>query len=175
MLISLFQNVRRCLTNWPGVIISNCWSGAYFARYSSRSFYSWIYRTASEEKVQGRRIEKRFENQYGKFTLCCQIPIILPKAGRIAGSAWQNSWRISRMINMWDSLSHFNTTNEWTGNNLKTTYFNRRYKEKLVPQNPNDEPASTLLERIRWKKFGWSKRRKSKKTISTVTPNVQKQ
>ena len=50
-----------------------------------------------------------------------------------------------------------------TGKQLKNSILQWAIQGKLVPQNPNDEPASVLLERIRAEKARLVKEKKIKK------------
>ena len=49
------------------------------------------------------------------------------------------------------------------GKRLKTSILQWAIQGKLVPQDPNDEPASVLLERIRVEKAKFVKEKKIKK------------
>mgnify|MGYP000923501599 CR=1 FL=1 len=50
-----------------------------------------------------------------------------------------------------------------TGKHLKNSILQWMIQGKLVPQAPNDEPASVLLEKIRAEKAQLTKERKIKK------------
>ena len=50
-----------------------------------------------------------------------------------------------------------------TGQQLKNSILQEAIEGRLVPQDPNDEPASVLLERIRAEKARLVKEKKIKK------------
>ena len=50
-----------------------------------------------------------------------------------------------------------------TADQLRKSILQQAIQGKLVPQDPNDEPASVLLERIREEKARLSKEKKIKK------------
>ena len=97
--------------------------------------------------------------------------LYLPKRGKeLQAQLGQDSWRISRMINMWDSVFTFpiQQINE-QGNNLKTAYFNGRYKGKLVPQDPEWRNHHQYLNGL-GRKGPVGQRRKSKKSDKNLNP-----
>ena len=53
------------------------------------------------------------------------------------------------------------------GKQLKNSILQWAIQGKLVPQDPNDEPASVLLERIRAEKARLVKEKKIKKILTT--------
>ena len=57
-----------------------------------------------------------------------------------------------------------------TGQQLKNSILQEAIEGRLVPQDPNDEPASVLLERIRAEKARLVKEKKIKKTILKEIP-----
>ena len=57
-----------------------------------------------------------------------------------------------------------------TGQQLKNTILQEAIEGRLVPQDPNDEPASVLLERIRAEKARLVKEKKIKKSILKEIP-----
>ncbi|MBC8394338.1 MAG: restriction endonuclease subunit S [Deltaproteobacteria bacterium] len=66
--------------------------------------------------------------------------------------------------------------------NLTASIFSKAFKGELVPQDPNDEPAEKLLERIRIErealassknKSGWTKRKKSGRGEKTKSKKVE--
>ena len=57
-----------------------------------------------------------------------------------------------------------------TGQQLKNSILQEAIEGRLVPQDPNDEPASVLLERIRAEKARLVKEKKMKKSILKEIP-----
>lgn len=55
-----------------------------------------------------------------------------------------------------------------TAQQLKNSILQMAVQGKLVPQDPNDEPASVLLERIRAEKERLIKEKKIKRVMNTV-------
>tara|TARA_R110001583_G_scaffold110248_1_gene259201 strand:+ start:4217 stop:5986 length:1770 start_codon:yes stop_codon:yes gene_type:complete len=77
-----------------------------------------------------------------------------------------NSQDADELANNWTRLSdHFDTlfTTEHSIDQLKQTVLQLAVMGKLVPQDPNDEPASVLLERIATEKEKLVKQKKIKK------------
>ena len=58
------------------------------------------------------------------------------------------------------------------GKQLKNSILQWAIQGKLVPQDPNDEPASVLLERIRAEKARLVKEKKIKKTKTNLSFTV---
>jgi len=59
-----------------------------------------------------------------------------------------------------------------TGKQLKNSILQWAIQGKLVPQDPNDEPASVLLEKIRAEKARLIKEGKIKKTRKNLSSSV---
>lgn len=90
------------------------------------------------------------------------------------GGNAENAGEIFGANQAWARITeHFDTlfTTEWSIDQLKQTILQLAVMGKLVPQNPNDEPASVLLKKIATEKAKLIKEGKIKKqkTLSPIT------
>lgn len=59
-------------------------------------------------------------------------------------------------------------------NKLPTSILSKAFKGELVPQDPNDEPASVLLERIKAEKEGKIYKLPKDEVLQAAEPNLNK-
>jgi len=77
---------------------------------------------------------------------------------------------IERHFSQIDHLEHTITTSLRQAETLRQSILKRAFEGKLVPQDPNDEPASILLERIKAEKSRYAAEVKKGKTLQPKSP-----
>ncbi len=90
-----------------------------------------------------------------------ETPIILPPIAEQHEIIREIRLRFSVIMDLDEAIY----SSEIQANRLRQSILQRAFQGKLVPQNPNDEPASLLLERIRAERIKQSPRRVRKSTI----------
>ncbi len=77
---------------------------------------------------------------------------------------------IERYFSQIDHLENTITTSLRQAESLRQSILKRAFEGKLVPQGPNDEPASILLERIKAEKARHAAETKNGKTLQPTSP-----
>jgi type I restriction enzyme S subunit len=77
---------------------------------------------------------------------------------------------IERHFSQIDHLEHTITTSLRQADTLRQSILKQAFEGKLVPQDPNDEPASILLERIKAEKARHAAEVKKGKTLQHQSP-----
>ena len=77
---------------------------------------------------------------------------------------------VERCLSIADEVENTITTSLRQAESLRQSILKRAFEGKLVPQDPNDEPASVLLERIKAEKARHATETKKGKTLQPKSP-----
>lgn len=117
-------------------------------------------------------LQKRGKTTAGQtnytITMSRSLPIPLPPLDEQSRIVEE----IERHFSQIDHLENTITTSLRQSESLRQSILKRAFEGKLVPQDPNDEPASVLLERIKAGKALQQTKAKSPKTSKRKTKNA---
>jgi len=148
--------------------VESCQTGIAYPAINDKQFFSGLYPVAplaeqhlivakvDELMALCNQLEQRTETSISAHQTLVQTLLgALTNASKLDG--FNQAW--ARIAKHFDTLF----TTEWSIDQLKQTILQLAVMGKLVPQNPNDEPASELLKKIAAEKVKLIKEGKIKK------------
>jgi type I restriction enzyme S subunit len=134
--VCITANGERCLLNQR---IARLRPIKVSPRYLLWMFKSNVFRRFVDDLNTGSLIQHMFTSQLAEFTL--PLPPLAEQHRIVA--------EVERRLSVIDELEMQVEASLKRAERLRQAILKRAFEGKLVPQDPNDEPASLLLERIR--------------------------
>ncbi len=154
----IFAKITPCMENGKIAIVDNLKNGMGFGstefhvirfedEYSPK-FYFWyliqdIFRDTAEQNMKGTAGQKRVQTNYLKEV---QVPISTIEEKK------QTIQIIEEKMPLIQNTTQIVNSTLQTLQTMKMSVLKQAFEGKLVPQDPNDEPAEKLLERIKKEK-----------------------
>lgn len=134
--VCITRGEERCLLNQR---IARLTPIEVTPEYFLWTFKSSVFRRFVNGLNTGSLIQHMFTSQLADF--CVPLPP-LTEQGRIVAE-------VERRLSLLDEIESLVEVNLKRAGRLRQSILKRAFEGKLIPQDPNDEPASILLERIR--------------------------